>query len=149
MEASVKRTNYLWPVTKVMAAILAAIAIATIFVIQESIYPVVEPGVEYYSLSSQFIIVLISQLTLLVLVILPLSILVDYLIRVKWQFHGPQKILTFMGAYLVVGVIAGVLYSIFTMSAAYGASILYLIGTTFVFLAIQLILNWILSRLTK
>lgn len=149
METSVKRTNYFWPVTKFMAAILSAITIAAIVVIQESIYGVVEPEVEFYSWSSQFIILLISQLTLLLLAVLPLSIAADYLIQVKWKPNGVRKILVVVCAYIGVGIITGILYSIFTMSAAYGASILYLIGTTFVFLAIQLVLDWGLSRLTK
>lgn len=148
METSVKRTNYFWPVTKFIAATLSAIAIAAIVVIQESIYGVVEPEVEFYSWSSQFIIVLISQLTLLLLAVLPLSIVADYLVQVKWQPSGVRKILVVACAYIVVGIIAGILYSIFTMSVAYGSSILFLIGTTFVFLAIQLVFDWILSRLT-
>ncbi|PJK16579.1 hypothetical protein CQS04_05325 [Chryseomicrobium excrementi] len=148
METSVKRTNYFWPVTKFIAAILSAIAIAAIVVIQESIYGVVEPEVEFYSWSSQFIIVLISQLTLLLLAVLPLSIVADYLVQVKWQPSGVRKILVVACAYIVVGIIAGILYSIFTMSVAYGSSILFIIGTTFVFLAIQLVFDWILSRLT-
>lgn len=146
METSVIQKNYIWPLAKLTAAILTIVVTAAFITLYDYLTRSNDPNIEYYSSASQFIIVVLLQFPVVLLAILPLSILVDYLVALKWGNEIQHKSLVILIGYLVIGVIIGIVYCVFTVSPAYLSAIAYFTSTTLVFLAIQTLFHRILFK---
>ena len=146
METSVIQKNYIWPLAKLTAAILTIVVTAAFITLYDYFTRSTDPNIEYYSSASQFMIVVLLQFPVVLLAILPLSILVDYLVALKWGNEIQHKSLVILIGYLVIGVIIGIVYCVFTVSPAYLSAIAYFTSTTLVFLAIQTLFHRILFK---
>lgn len=146
METSVIQKNYIWPLAKLTAAIITIVVTAAFITLYDYLTRSTDPSIEYYSSAYQFMIVLLLQFPVLLLAILPLSILVDYLVALKWGNERQHKSLGILVGYLVIGVITGIVYCVFTVSPAYLSAIAYFSSITLVFLAIQTLFHRILFK---
>lgn len=146
METSVIQKYYIWPLAKLTAAILTIVVTAAFITLYDYFTRSTDPNIEYYNSASQFMIVVLLQFPVVLLAILPLSILVDYLVALKWENERQHKSLVILIGYLVIGVMIGIVYCVFTVSLAYLSAIAYFTSTTLVFLAIQTLFYRILFK---
>ncbi|MBY0117467.1 hypothetical protein [Paenibacillus xylanexedens] len=131
------------PLGKIVAAVLTAVLISLAMGIYH--YVPIDERLEntyYYSFGFKFAVGLLINLAILLFLITPLSILVDGLLLYRKKDNTYMKLLFAIAAYVLLGCIGGVTYSIFTRNFnTFSAQTIHIVVCSLVFLTFQLVLN--------
>lgn len=143
-----KHPTYTTPRVKVFSAIFSALSV-TLFLEIYNYVPVAErrEDVYYYPFGYEFSLGFIINLSIFLILLMPLSIVVDGLILSKFNIQSVKRSVVFILSYCMLGVIGGVIYSIFIRNIrTLSDYIIYLLIGSITFLIYQFFFNRIFYR---
>jgi L-lactate permease len=138
------------PFVKFVSAIVSALLISLYWSIS-SYTPMAErmDDVAYYSSGFWygFTIVLLINLAIFLILVMPLSNLMDGIVMSRLQIRNGKRIFLMIIAYGVMGVICGIIFAIFVHATENLRSIMLMfVMLTLVYLLCQYIIKWLFSK---
>lgn len=150
MKNKVQQLSLYSPYIKFLSALLAAFTIPLFSGVLRYLPWDEDRATEFYSnFGYEFTIALIINLTLLFIVILPLSIFIDGWVEMKVKIKQTLKSLINVMTYILIGILCGVIYSLFIQSHNPIKSILYGVILASIFFIYQSIFFWMKSKIKK
>jgi uncharacterized membrane protein YeaQ/YmgE (transglycosylase-associated protein family) len=139
--------SFHWTFVKFISAFVAAISLPVISDILKNI--LYNKRIVTSNLGYEYTITIIINLTLLFLIILPLTVWIEGLIAS--QIKRKQNLGSFINAiaYILIGIISGVIYSLFIPNTTPAGPILYGIKLAVIFFIYQLTFIWIIKKRSK